>query len=151
MDLAIENTTVAIRVVLLLLLLLACLQDVRSRFISGWVVVSSMLVALALFTLQSGPFEMLLLSIVVLILGVVASRLNVLGGADSKLLAALVLVINPAHWSLYLLGFMVVTAFTVLSVVLLRYIEQDAGLARIPLIPAIVLPAVLLNLMYTLG
>lgn len=110
-----------------------------------------MLVALALFTLQSGPFEMLLLSIVVLILGVVASRLNVLGGADSKLLAALVLVINPAHWSLYLLGFMVVTAFTVLSVVLLRYIEQDAGLARIPLIPAIVLPAVLLNLMYTLG
>ncbi|WP_434355114.1 hypothetical protein NF212_09840 [Parasalinivibrio latis] len=132
-------------IILFIFIITSSIQDVVVRKIGKLPFILGVGTGLFLF-IQSPLLINLAVFVIILVIGIFLSKLNVLGGADSKILAILMLGIHQEYWLLYGVSIFVAVNIT-LVIWLLGYLictkERKCAYRErgIPLIPAISLPA----------
>ncbi|MFM2477423.1 prepilin peptidase [Celerinatantimonas sp. MCCC 1A17872] len=118
-------------------LILVSIQDIKNRKVSNLRLFSLLLIFSLFFLLEKRYPQNILFAGIILFLGVILSNLHLLGGADSKLIAMLILVIAPHYVELFVffLACLVLVTCSIYSVGFwLGKAQRSRG---IPLIPAI--------------
>lgn len=123
---------------LLSLLIAASFLDIKSRNVPNLLLVFIFFIIL-IYSIRYSTFNFygVIVCGVILILGVLLSCMNILGGADSKLLAILVLAINTEFLILLPIILAVSLLLTIAIWVLATVFRPDWSNQGIPMIPAI--------------